>query len=470
MKSILIAFVLCLAVNGADAAPPDGTPAQQAAGAAEAASAPKEPKESKEPKAGKADPVVPPTLMVSAIRVVVPDRACKGHVLQGAVQKASLQAPPAVDCKDGKLIGAGDVAVYLPAAVYRDAIAHEANTSHALNVYFNGFNVSNDAETLSAEPAGDDMRVMYHLKPGAQSRAFWSAIIRESGMTASAPLRVGYGWTEKGADSRLAPGFDSKPTIAVSTATDLTIALAVVVVCLAGATLFAAKTGVLRDSVHDNLAPLLAPAQQLYLNLREPGANLTALKQRVLPGFGTGVIDDASCKLAALDALATPSKIVGVDPAVIVGLAGLPSAPATIPSSMSFSLARVQLFAWFMFALLAGVFLKFVYTELPKLDPSILTLLGISAGTAGLSWTIDKSGEPSAGSPSHGFWTDLVTGPENDHQVHRFQSVLVNLALLLIGVAHIVTSIAYPTFDPSWLIFLGISGATYATGKQLVEK
>jgi hypothetical protein len=85
---------------------------------------------------------------------------------------------------------------------------------------------------------------------------------------------------------------------------------------------------------------------------------------------------------------------------------------------MAFSLGRVQLYCWFMFALLAGIFLKLVYSELPTLDNSILALLGICAGTAGLSWAIDKSSEQSAGSLSRGLMFDLVTGPNNEHQVH----------------------------------------------------
>ena len=119
---------------------------------------------------------------------------------------------------------------------------------------------------------------------------------------------------------------------------------------------------------------------------------------------------------------------------------------------------------------MAGIFLWLIYSELPPLDNSILTLLGISAGTSGLSWTIDKSSPESAGSLSRGLLFDLVTGPNNEHQVHRFQSILVNMALLVIGIGHIVTGVAYPTFDQSWLIFLGISGATFAAGKQLVEQ
>lgn len=155
---------------------------------------------------------------------------------------------------------------------------------------------------------------------------------------------------------------------------------------------------------------------------------------------------------------------------MIVGLARRGNPEHSIARAMSYNLGRLQLYCWFMFALLAGLFLKLVYSELPVLDDSILTLLGISAGTASVSWTIDKSSSQDSGTLSRGLLFDLVTGPDNAHEVHRFQSVLVNIALLAIGTLHIVTSIAYPTFDNSWLVFLGISGATFAVGKQLVEQ
>lgn len=71
--------------------------------------------------------------------------------------------------------------------------------------------------------------------------------------------------------------------------------------------------------------------------------------------------------------------------------------------------------------------------------------------------------------PSRGFWYDLLTGFDERKQLHRYQAVVVNILLLVVGIFHVQQQLSYPVFDPTWLIFLGISGTAYGVGKQVLE-
>lgn len=362
-------------------------------------------------------PAVPPAIEVAAVEVVEKNDSCKlriaamlGHEAKAAVTDDAatckwMDASPEKRKKSQILVGAGDVIAVVGAQTYDAATRYQQSGQHKLYVFFSGFNVTDDAELLAVEQYGKYYFLRYHLKPGAQSRELWAAMIRANqSMTGTTTLAVSYGWSDAQPNSvNRAEGLVGAARLAVTTGVGLAAASGACLLLLLLSGTFAYRTSMLRDPV---------------------------------PADATGQSEQTA-------------------------------------RSMPFSLSRVQLFSWFMFALLSGVFLKLIYTELPALDGSILALLGISTGAGALSWTIDKSLEtPSdrSGTISQGFWLDLVTGPRGDYQVHRMQAVLVNITLLLIGVFHVVTSIAYPTFDQSWLIFLTISGGTYAFGKQMAEK
>ena len=64
---------------------------------------------------------------------------------------------------------------------------------------------------------------------------------------------------------------------------------------------------------------------------------------------------------------------------------------------------------------------------------------------------------------------DVTTGADGNQQVYRFQAVLVHGLLLGVGVVYVIQYLAYPSFDTSWLQFLGLSGITQTAGKQIVE-
>ena len=58
--------------------------------------------------------------------------------------------------------------------------------------------------------------------------------------------------------------------------------------------------------------------------------------------------------------------------------------PVPANDKPSFSLAKVQLGVWFLFAVSAGIFLWVVRGQLAALDGSVLVLLGLSTATAGM--------------------------------------------------------------------------------------
>jgi hypothetical protein len=135
----------------------------------------------------------------------------------------------------------------------------------------------------------------------------------------------------------------------------------------------------------------------------------------------------------------------------------------------SYSLGRSQLGLWFIFAIATGSYLLIIYGDLPAIDGSLLGLLGLSLGVTGMSLAIDKNNPPVEFRPSQGILRDLITGWDDQYQVYRFQAVIVNLLLLVVGILHVFSHLSYPIFEPTWLAFLGISGLAYGAGKQITR-
>jgi hypothetical protein len=150
----------------------------------------------------------------------------------------------------------------------------------------------------------------------------------------------------------------------------------------------------------------------------------------------------------------------------VIGLS-LQARPIAVARA-TFSLVAVQVGTWVTFACLAAVFLWLVYGQWPMLKGSMLVLVTISAATATGSWLVDSGSKQFKRSVS--LLRDLTSGTDNEQRVHRFQAVMVNALLLFIGTAFVVQHLAYPTFDASWLEFLGLSGLLQTAGKGLLEK
>ncbi len=99
----------------------------------------------------------------------------------------------------------------------------------------------------------------------------------------------------------------------------------------------------------------------------------------------------------------------------------------------------------------------------------MLGLVAVSTLTAGASFIVDQGNGPTT-NYSHGFFSDLMTGPDMVQQAHRYQAIVINLLLLVVGILYVFQHLAFPTFDKTWLEMLGISGIAQAAGKQILEK
>jgi len=139
------------------------------------------------------------------------------------------------------------------------------------------------------------------------------------------------------------------------------------------------------------------------------------------------------------------------------------------PARSTYSLGRVQVGMWLIFAITTGLFLYAVFGCLPDLPPSMLALLTVSAATTGASVMADSAAGGRDFQISRGFLRDLTTGFDSKQQLHRFQAVVVNVMLLFVGIFSVVDELVYPTFDAAWLGFLGLSGVALAGGKQFAE-
>ena len=137
------------------------------------------------------------------------------------------------------------------------------------------------------------------------------------------------------------------------------------------------------------------------------------------------------------------------------------------PVRGAFSLASVQVGVWMMFACIAAIFLWVVYGALPAIVGSLLGLVSITVVISGASWIVDPAGKKFF--ESQGLWRDLMMGADGQTKVHRFQAVLVNLLLLFVGVSWLTKNLTYPTFDDTWLQFLGLSGLAQTVGKAVNE-
>jgi hypothetical protein len=165
--------------------------------------------------------------------------------------------------------------------------------------------------------------------------------------------------------------------------------------------------------------------------------------------------------------------------------------PGTLPP---YSLSRFQLFFWTFLALAAYVFIWLITEELDTLTGSVLSMLGIGAGTAlGASLIAQGKGEEPAGgtaaaganaaapatptaaasapapaptrvAASRGFLDDVLNGPQG-MSLYRFQMLAWTLVLGVIFCVQVYNRLAMPDFSPSLLALMGISSATYLGAK-----
>lgn len=124
-----------------------------------------------------------------------------------------------------------------------------------------------------------------------------------------------------------------------------------------------------------------------------------------------------------------------------------------------YSLARVQMCAWFVLVFLSFMAIWLVCHEVPHLPGSILALMGIAGGTAVTARGIDQS-HAEAPQPSQGFWRDIATDA-NGATLYRIQQVVWTIGLATVFIAHVLTKLVMPDFDGATLALMGISAGAY---------
>jgi hypothetical protein len=136
--------------------------------------------------------------------------------------------------------------------------------------------------------------------------------------------------------------------------------------------------------------------------------------------------------------------------------------PSTVPPRKAYSLARVQMAAWFFAVLLAFVFIYLVTGALDSLTPTVLGLIGISAATGFAATVVDNPGAaPGAVAPaSQGFVKDVLQEGVG-MSLPRLQMAVWTIVLIFIFARAIYHTLVMPDFNPTLLGLMGISGGTY---------
>lgn len=163
------------------------------------------------------------------------------------------------------------------------------------------------------------------------------------------------------------------------------------------------------------------------------------------------------------------------------------------PGTHTYSLSRVQMAWWTVVSLFSIVFIWSVTGEVQTLSTTMLGLMGIGAGTALGAAVVDASKTTAAAAttvvvapsavvinqpppvpapvnlgPSLGFLNDILSD-SNGFAFHRVQMLIWTLLVSLIFVYGVVSTLAIPDVDSTFLALLGISNGTYL-GFKLPEK
>lgn len=373
-----------------------------------------------------------------------------------------------VDCgslelKGGTLTGIGQVQLAIDSAAFKLAQNQRRNAAGSFTLFLNGVALRKDAQLLASDEFKGHTIFRYQLRQGEETQRLWSMVYADSSWRKARPLHVALAWTpQTTADSWELPQ-RSGPVAQVRITTDVRIWMAALMVLITVAVVWylGSSTSALRDA---ESPPWLLQAQALRrrLKIAKDSEREALLKARQ---FDPARL--AQYQLAAEDVLERKTLEPGREADAVLGLAMHRTDWTPLAS---FSLSRTQLALWFTFTITSALFLWLIYGDLRRIDGSLLTLLGISGTTSIVSWVSDRGAEGRPFLRSQGFWADLITGFDEKKQMHRYQAVVVNLLLLVIGVFHVIQQLSYPVFDSTWLGLLGLSGALYSGGKETLEK
>lgn len=365
------------------------------------------------------------------------------------------------------LVGTGDLIIAVDKMAFTALQTSQGALSGAFVLYLNGVPLPSDALLIASETVDQYVQLRFRIRQGPETQRLWSMLYADGALFDPTDLYAALGWSSNDAALTLIPSRGQATSVSITTGPRLALALLLVVLAIAAIVYVGRATDTLRDEPDSTIPPWWKEARKLRTRLAQfPDDTTRNQYLKEYPGYdGTDVLryDDLASKALAGE----PLETADVD-ATCFGLALRKH--DWKPVRASFSLSRTQMALWFTFAVATGLFLWLLYGDLRRIDGSLLVLLGISIGTAGLSWITDRNAPSGRGYvPSRGFWYDLLTGFDERKQLHRYQAVVVNILLVVVGIFHVQQQLSYPVFDPTWLIFLGISGTAYGVGKQVLE-
>jgi hypothetical protein len=395
-----------------------------------------------------------------------------------AASGCGIKAPDlrkADQAADEWLSAPGYVKVEVDAASYLRAKDAAAKEGGKLRLVLNGFDMGTSAGVVGEVPGGDRILLTFRVGRSADNKDFWLAVFHEQGLTGGEPLQVGVGWSKRGITG-VAPSASQSQSVRVSSPQQLALSGFGLALLLLLSIAVAWGTDIVRDGA----------TPTYWKSARQLRRRLSGVRQRMLAGdpfreelrealqttawrgrYSDDQLDTGAYDAAAERALKGRPDPTDVEGWVVIGLAL--RTKAWRAQRASFSLGRVQLGLWFLFVVAVSVFLRVALGELPTIPPTLLALITVSAGTAGMSALTDVLAAPRLYRPSQGIVLDLLTGFDEKLQLHRFQAMVVNGLLLVTGFADVCSTLAFPEPDPTWLGFLGVSGITLAAGKQLRE-
>lgn len=356
------------------------------------------------------------------------------------------------------LRGTGDILIAIHPDTFAELRKFERDTAVPVGLYVNGVFLGDDAEPVGRELFPHAAFLHFNIKPGEYSRRLWSALYRDGSTTQLHSLRAGLGWYNAPQSVSL---LDNN-NLAITSEPAFWLGIGFIVLIITLAVWLGVVTDIFRDAKTPEAFHRAMQARKLHRRNADVEENLL---RRLYPGY----TPEARSECEALADAALKGTSIEAD-SVNKTTAGLFLRRARWASEKSsYSLGRSQLGLWFLFAIATGSYLLIIYGDLPAIDGSLLGLLGLSLGVTGMSLAIDKNNPPIEFRPSQGILRDLITGWDDQYQVYRFQAVIVNLLLLVVGILHVFSHLSYPIFEPTWLAFLGISGLAYGAGKQITQ-
>lgn len=406
----------------------------------------------------------PSTIVIACVDVV--DR----HSWQHADAASNAPTPCPTPQKPEELIGAGDLRVLVDEASFQAIQAYRIEKGVWPTLFVNGVELKSGAELIGVERFGNRVALRYAILGGQGAKMLWGALYRSGKTTAQHDLRVGLGWSGL-------PSTDSAPQltsllhtphkIAITDAASLGLAIALIVALIALGVMLGCLTDVFRDSKTPSVFNRARAAVDKVRKYPNDPLELNAALALVDPAYIQNPSTDAQASALAAQALAG-ADFKAMDPnRLALGFVFERAMPRRYRAT--FSLTRLQLGMWFLFAVATGVFIWAVYGSLPEIDNSLIGLLTLSAGVAGLSLSVDADNRHIEYRPSQGLFKDIVTDWNDQHQIHRMQAVVANLLLLAVGVGHVLHHLSYPIFPDTWIGFLAISGVAFAGGKKMTE-